>query len=394
MKVLFCKGGIFGPVSGIDQYMGNYAAQLIRLGHAVELLVVYRPNHDDHYYRRFVAMGMRVRHIEGSVRYSALRAWRQVAVRAGGSARWRDPDELLYLTALARIHRARPAVVHVLEPNGGTAAVIRAAHEIGVPVLYQESSIPRAFPEVERWYAQLAPVLSRCSVVAALSPRLVSMCRDGFPFDGRIDVLPLLAEYVKSPPPPPSHHGVTIGFASRMDRWKGPAVLVDAFARLAARWPEARLAMAGTGIDAESVRAHAATLGIASRCEFPGAFEGAEQRTRFMAGIDIFVQPSFIDGTPSSIIEAMAHARPIIASDIGGIPDLIGDDSGVAVKPGDVDAFASAMSQLIADREGRRRMGEAARLRYEQHYTPAAIVPVLLDLYQRATGRAWTRQAG
>ena len=104
-----------------------------------------------------------------------------------------------------------------------------------------------------------------------------------------------------------------------------------------------------------------------------------------MESLDVFVMPSFTEGTPNSIVEAMACGKPIIASDVGGIPDMIGDESGILVPPGDTSALAEAMLRLAKDKDLRRTMGAAAKERYQRLFSPSAVVPLMLETYRRVT---------
>ena len=105
-----------------------------------------------------------------------------------------------------------------------------------------------------------------------------------------------------------------------------------------------------------------------------------------MRSLDVFVMPSFTEGTPNSIVEAMAHGIPIIASQVGGVPDMIGADAGVLVPPGDADALAQAMLRLARDRDLRQTMGQAAYERYQRYFSPGAVLPLMLQTYQRVSG--------
>jgi glycosyltransferase involved in cell wall biosynthesis len=97
------------------------------------------------------------------------------------------------------------------------------------------------------------------------------------------------------------------------------------------------------------------------------------------------VLPSLAEGTPNSIVEAMAHGIPIIASDVGGIADMIADQAGILVPPGDVDALAAAMRRLAGDASLREQMGQTAKDQYQKLFSPAAVLPMLLDTYTRLT---------
>jgi len=105
-----------------------------------------------------------------------------------------------------------------------------------------------------------------------------------------------------------------------------------------------------------------------------------------MRSLDVFVMPSFTEGTPNCIVEAMAHGKPIIASEVGGVPDMLGHDAGLLVPAGDVNALAGAMVRLAEDRHARESMGRAARERYERFFSPSAVLPLVLKTYARVSG--------
>jgi glycosyltransferase involved in cell wall biosynthesis len=126
-----------------------------------------------------------------------------------------------------------------------------------------------------------------------------------------------------------------------------------------------------------------AELGVAHRCHFPGVYQSPGEKSAFMRSIDVFVLPSHTEGTPNCIIEAMAHGLPVIASAVGGIPDVVTPETGILVPEGDGAALADAMSRLAADRALRERMGAAGRERYERLFSPGAVLPVMLETYRR-----------
>jgi glycosyltransferase involved in cell wall biosynthesis len=96
--------------------------------------------------------------------------------------------------------------------------------------------------------------------------------------------------------------------------------------------------------------------------------------------------PSFTEGTPNSIVEAMAHRKPIIASQVGGVPDMLGNEAGLLVPPGDANALAQAMLRLANDPELRCRMGHAAHERYHKFFSPSVVLPLMLHTYGRLSG--------
>jgi glycosyltransferase involved in cell wall biosynthesis len=99
--------------------------------------------------------------------------------------------------------------------------------------------------------------------------------------------------------------------------------------------------------------------------------------------VDVLLLPSDTEGTPNCIVEAMAHGLPVIATSVGGIPDVVTPDVGLLVPPGDAGALAAAMAFLAEDGPRRARMATAAAERYQRLFSPEAVIPVLLETYRR-----------
>src|SRR5438270_4505629 len=198
-----------------------------------------------------------------------------------------------------------------------------AGHTVAVLLMYYPSTD-------DPYYREFTSVLPFCSEVAALSPALAEMCRERLPKTNAVCVLPVVMG--EQPNGRGPHAGasaeVTFGFAARVERLKGPLVLLEAFAAACREFPHIRLRLAGDGSQRREMSTRAAALGLADRYDYVGVYSRPEERAAFMRGIDVFVMPSFTEGTPNSIIEAMAHGLPVIASRVGGIPDVLDADSG------------------------------------------------------------------
>jgi glycosyltransferase involved in cell wall biosynthesis len=173
------------------------------------------------------------------------------------------------------------------------------------------------------------------------------------------------------------------GYAARVEEGKGPLVLVDALAELNGSREPALVRMAGTGSQLPRVRARVRACALEDSCEFVGCYTETVGRSAFMRSLDVFILPSFAEGTPNSVIEAMAHGLPVIASRVGGLPDLISDESGILVAPGDVAALAEAMRLLASNGSLRESMGRAARQRYVNLFSRDAVLPLLEAAYLR-----------
>ncbi|MEL7227669.1 MAG: glycosyltransferase family 4 protein, partial [Cyanobacteria bacterium J06576_12] len=115
--------------------------------------------------------------------------------------------------------------------------------------------------------------------------------------------------------------------------------------------------------DEEGARALSAELGVAERVKFLGWINPAE-RNQLLQRANAFVLPSYNEGLPMAMLEAMAWALPTISTPVGGIPEFLDDgETGYLVEPGDVEKLAYSMERLIGDEGLRLRLGEQARVR-------------------------------
>jgi glycosyltransferase involved in cell wall biosynthesis len=171
-------------------------------------------------------------------------------------------------------------------------------------------------------------------------------------------------------------------FLSLLHRAKGTHDLVHAFARLTARFPQWTLMCAGNGA-IEEIRALAEELGIEDKVTCPGWLDARAKDTE-LAAAAIFVLPSYAEGLPMALLEAMAWGIPVIATPVGGIPGAIQHgQNGILISPGDVDALSGALGELMHSGERRRALGNAARSTIEQEFSLDASVAHLLHIYSR-----------
>lgn len=148
---------------------------------------------------------------------------------------------------------------------------------------------------------------------------------------------------------------------------KGLFELLDAFEQIAAS-REVSLVICGDGEDAASIHSRADSLSTRQSIRFQGVISPAEV-PEYLQASDVFVLPSYAEGVPNAVMEAMACGVPVVSTTVGGIPQAVGNDYGaVLVEPRDTAALAGALSALIDDREQRRVLGMRARERAEQAF--------------------------
>lgn len=166
-------------------------------------------------------------------------------------------------------------------------------------------------------------------------------------------------------------------FVGELRLLKGVDVLLDALARLGAKRP-VRAVIVGGGPDSETFKAQAHTLGLDAQVSFPGAMPAADA---FRLGRCLVV-PSRAESFPYVVLEAGAAGKPLIATDVGGIPEIVAGTQTQLVAPGSVDALAAAMEGVLADPEGALARADALRHAVQRKFTVEAMTDAVLDFYR------------
>jgi glycosyltransferase involved in cell wall biosynthesis len=172
-----------------------------------------------------------------------------------------------------------------------------------------------------------------------------------------------------------------IAFVGRLTREKGAFDLLEAVALLRTAHPQVRLELAGDG-DADAIVRRAYELGIGDRVLVRG-WCAAPQRDRLLARAGVFALPSHAEGLPLSLLEAMSAGCPVVASNVGGIPDLVRDgETGLLVEAHAPAALARALARLLDDRELAARLGGSGQVVVARRHSPAAAVERIGDIYR------------
>jgi phosphatidyl-myo-inositol dimannoside synthase len=179
-------------------------------------------------------------------------------------------------------------------------------------------------------------------------------------------------------------------FVGRLVERKGVTYLLDALVRLPAPQP-VTLEVVGDGSERAALEARAEQLGLAERVAFHGFVPDAEL-ARLYAACDALVLPAVVDakgdteGLGVVLIETLAHGKPVIASDVGGIPDVVKDHAtGLLVPPGDADALGGAILELAGHPALARELGSRGRELVHAGYSWPVVIAKLTDLYRRVT---------
>jgi glycosyltransferase involved in cell wall biosynthesis len=166
---------------------------------------------------------------------------------------------------------------------------------------------------------------------------------------------------------------------ANLRREKGHDVLIDAAAEVLRRFPDAEFEIVGGGPELETLLAHAEARRVLHAFTFLGQRDDVPAR---LAAADIFVLPSRSEAFPNAALEAMAAGLPIVASGVGGIPELIADGTtGLLVPPGDAPAVADRLCRLMTDPGLASRLGAAARAEALARYSFDRMVAAFEALY-------------
>ena len=174
----------------------------------------------------------------------------------------------------------------------------------------------------------------------------------------------------------------------RLEEVKGHDVLVEAFARVQDRVPDAQLLIVGDGSRRGALQDMVADLGVGESVRFEGGLDPGAVRDRLREA-DVFALPSRSEGLSNALLEALATGVPAVASGVGGIPEVLGQGGGVMVPPEDAAALAGALADLLADRDRRRALAREARdnaAKWSWDATAAAFERVAWDAMQRRKG--------
>ena len=309
--------------------------------------------------------------------------------------------DLLATVRLARIIRAeRPAILHTHTAKAGAVGRVAAflagrrrppiiVHTFHGHVLrgYFGRFWTGVFRLLERWLARITDALVAVSpevrdelVAFGVAPASkFRVIRLGIELDERLDRDGAARAETRRVMGIGDERFV-VGWIGRMTAVKRTDIVLRSFSRLKDEGVDAVLCMVGDGPDRRSVEDLAGELGVMRDSLFPGYQEDVGP---FFAAFDVFVLPSGNEGTPVTAIEALASGCPVVATRVGGVPDVVTDgEDGFLVEPGDVEELAARLAQLANDPDLRGRMGAAGRERMRSRYAVDRLIDDIDRLYR------------
>lgn len=306
-----------------------------------------------------------------------------------GRSLLRLPGTLARLALLARRHGVR--IVHSLR-GSTTVAALLLSRLLGIPHVchvrfhyedparYRKLWLDRADCVVAVSRAALQALLAACRRRRPAVARAILNGIDAAAFRALAGEADVRTDLGIGP------GDFVAGFVGSLDARKDPLTLIRAAARLEAR--RLVVLLVGrfrTAAYEAMLRAEIERLGLVGRCHLAGY---QPNPSAFFRAMDALVLPTTGDALPRVVLEAMAHGRPVVASAVGGVPELVVHGrTGLLAAPGDASAFAEALGTLLADRSLAQAMGRAGRRRVEEEFAVERTVRAIADLYRERLGR-------
>jgi glycosyltransferase involved in cell wall biosynthesis len=282
----------------------------------------------------------------------------------------------------------RPDILHIhgfFVPTSDCLFIIDWARARRLAVVYQEHQTPDASYGPASGFCQAvnqAQAVVAVSHESAEALRSVAGIHRPIFVSGPIVPDPRLAGWSAEAKRQASGVSTFVSTLARLASQKGLTYLLETIDQVGLTHPNAQFRVYGDGPLRQELLAHASQLGLDGGQIFVGAFDHSDV-SGILAATDIFVLSSLLEGQPVSVIEAMAHGCPIVATRVGGIPELIRHGvNGLLCPPGDAAALAHNIRQLLDDPGLRLRLGQAARQAYDLGpFQPAAVCDYFLSIY-------------
>ena len=303
-----------------------------------------------------------------------------------------EPDDAIAVGALAaHLAEVRADVVHAHMFRAETVATraVIALGEIGHRPPYVVSTVHSSRVRSEEDRQTLRDLTPHMDQLIAVSRMIEKKIHDegrvGAPvrliyngvdlsrYDHQERCCTLPAEYGMEP------GSQVVGVVARLEPEKGHPTLIEAWPQVLRAVPDAYLLIVGEGSRREALEAQARELRIAHRIVFTGRRDDVPAVT---AALDVAVLPSYREAQGLSILEAMALSRPVVASNVGGIPEMITDgETGLLVPPHDADALATAVIRLLRDHPYADTLGRAGHDLVHDRFCIELMVKAIEQIY-------------
>lgn len=371
------------PEDGQGAFVYGAARALVRAGVSVHVVAMHSP-------------GCQTHDVMEGVEVTRPRYWwpeSAEALRRGGAGglptTWREypavrfqiaPFGMAHTLATTRVARSCDIVHAQWTLSAACALAGRAYHRRPIIVTVQGSDIFQV-PRHPLGARLTRRVLTGCRHVTALSGALARAVQQLGVAPSQISIVPNGVDTTRFVPPEDGRRDDTVLYVGSLIERKGLRHLLAALPETMARHPALRLAIIGEGPEEPRLRTLAHSLGITDSVDFMGTQTQAAVRDQ-MQRARVLVLPSTEEGLGVVLLEALACGTPVVASDVGGIPDVVTPDVGRLVPPASPTHIAGALAELLEDAQAWERASRQARRRAVEHYDWVRVAARFLTIYE------------
>jgi len=378
MRVLIFSNAYRPTVSGVVTSIALFRQGLIEAGHGVHIIAPEYADYEDEepYVFRFPALDLP----------EALDLDLSLAIP-------------LKTTIAPTVRGIKPALIHSQHPvvMGGLAATF--ARDFRLPLVFTfhsryELYAQRYMPIMPKLAGLVTDelvkhYLEKCTYIIAPTPSIRDFILQEYETATPVEIVPTPVDLSQYHDLEPQRVRAALGlekaelllYVGRLAGEKNLNFLLRAFIRVASQRPQARLLIVGQGPIRHNLERMALKLGLGKQVIFAGAVPHSEV-PHYAAAADVFVFSSLVDTQGLVLIEAMAAGTPVVAVEAPGPTDILRAGGGI-LAPAQEDAFAESVLKLLADRPGRRALGEQAA-QAAQRYTVPAATARLVSVYEAA----------
>lgn len=317
-----------------------------------------------------------------------------VSVRVISESRYGLIGLVIRLAGVFR--QVHPQIVHTHKYKDNIVAILAARLTGGAPIVRMVHGLPEPFVGLKgvkmSCYVTLDRALSRVWArrLVAVSSSIATFLRDKFVVDRiicihngvdleRLRIIEEKGREIKSFLKIEANETV-VGTVGRLSSVKAQDRLLRAAQQLILAGYKVRVLLVGEGPMEQSLKALTKHLALDRVVVFTGH---QEQVIDYLSAMDVFVLPSLSEGIPMALLEALALERPVVATRVGGIPEVIEDGvNGLLVDPGDTSLLARSIRELIEDRSRAIGLGKAGRVRIEEEFSANLMADRMMDMYR------------
>jgi len=253
-----------------------------------------------------------------------------------------------------------------------------------IPLVATEWTTPSK--NTAHWYqSDLSKFVNRIDAFIATCKKSKIGIKEFHGYNGEIFVVPHLLQFPSHIPKIKSEDLYSVGCVSRLSAEKGLVFLIGAFKKINSEFPNATLHIYGHGKDEECLKDLIDALGLKDCVFLEGVFKPIDGINEIAEKHTIFVQPSLFESIPTSIIELMGRKRVIVATDVGGISEIINKkmQSGLLIQPASTESIYKALKNLFQSKEKVQLYSDNALHIFSEKYTLENNINKLLEIYSK-----------